>query len=50
VQLSASQRHDEQPLLKIEGANHFFDNHEQDVLDSVEAYVQKRSMGPKEGR
>ncbi len=38
------------PLLKIEGANHFFDNHEQDVLDSVEAYVQKRSMGPKEGR
>jgi alpha/beta superfamily hydrolase len=35
---------------KIEGANHFFDNHEADVLEAVEAYVQKRMTGPREGR
>ncbi|HUJ03244.1 MAG TPA: prolyl oligopeptidase family serine peptidase, partial [Rhizomicrobium sp.] len=29
---------------KIEGANHFFDNHEAEVLESVEAYVAK-AMG-----
>ena len=31
---------------KIEGANHFFDKHEGDVLESVEAYVSK-TMGVK---
>ena len=31
---------------KVEGANHFFDKHESDVLDSVEAYV-SRTMGVK---
>jgi alpha/beta superfamily hydrolase len=35
---------------KIEGANHFFDNHEADVLEAVEAYVHKRMTGPREGR
>ena len=29
---------------KIDGANHFFDKRESDVLESVEAYV-SRSMG-----
>ncbi len=29
---------------KIEGANHFFDKHEADVLEAVQAYVSK-SMG-----
>ncbi len=29
---------------KIEGANHFFDKHENEVLESVEAYVAK-AMG-----
>jgi alpha/beta superfamily hydrolase len=35
---------------KIDGANHFFDKHEADVLESVEAYASKMMSGPREGR
>ncbi|HEX4080601.1 MAG TPA: alpha/beta hydrolase [Rhizomicrobium sp.] len=35
---------------RIEGANHFFDRHESDVLDAVEAYASKVMSGPREGR
>jgi hypothetical protein len=35
---------------KVEDANHFFDNHEKDALDIVEAYVSKMMSGPREGR
>ena len=35
---------------KIDGANHFFDKHEADVVQTVEAYVSKMMSGPREGR
>jgi alpha/beta superfamily hydrolase len=35
---------------KVDGANHFFDNHEADVVDAVEAYVQRRMDNPDPGR
>ena len=35
---------------KIEGANHFFDNHEGDVVDAVEEYVRARMENPDPGR
>ena len=35
---------------KIDGANHFFDKHESDVLEAVEAYVSKIMSSPREGR
>ncbi|MGQ0741719.1 MAG: alpha/beta hydrolase [Alphaproteobacteria bacterium] len=35
---------------KIEGANHFFDNHESDVVDAVEEYVRQRMENPDAGR
>jgi len=35
---------------RIEGANHFFDRHESDVLEAVEAYISKVMSGPREGR
>jgi len=35
---------------KIEGANHFFDKHEQDVVDAVEEYSQRRMNDPNRGR
>ena len=35
---------------KIEGANHFFDRHESDVLEAVETYVSKVMSSPREGR
>src|SRR5215475_2304944 len=35
---------------KIEGANHFFDRHESDVLEAVEAYVSNMMSKPREGR
>jgi len=35
---------------KIDGANHFFDKHEAEVVTSVEAYVSKMMSGPREGR
>ena len=35
---------------KVEGANHFFDNHEGEVVDAVEEYVQRRMDNPDPGR
>ena len=35
---------------KIDGANHFFDRHEGDVLQTVEAYVSKVMSSPRERR
>ena len=35
---------------KVEGANHFFDSHEAEVVDAVEAYVQRRMDSPDPGR
>jgi hypothetical protein len=35
---------------KIEGANHFFDHHEADVVDAVEEYVRQRMENPDAGR
>jgi alpha/beta superfamily hydrolase len=35
---------------KVEGANHFFDNHEREVVDAVEEYVQRRMDNPDPGR
>ncbi|HEY4125275.1 MAG TPA: alpha/beta hydrolase, partial [Rhizomicrobium sp.] len=35
---------------KIEGANHFFDKHEQDVVEAVEDYSQRRMNDPNRGR
>ena len=34
---------------KIDGANHFFDSHQTDVLDIVEDYARRRMAAP-EGR
>ncbi len=35
---------------KVEGANHFFDNHAAEVVDAVEIYVQRRMENPDPGR
>ncbi|HEY3638216.1 MAG TPA: alpha/beta hydrolase, partial [Rhizomicrobium sp.] len=35
---------------KIEGANHFFDKYESDVLQVVDGYVSKTMSSPREGR
>ena len=35
---------------RIEGANHFFDKHEQDVVDAVREYSQRRMNDPNRGR
>ena len=35
---------------KIDGANHFFDKHEAEVVSTVEAYVSAKMSGPREGR
>ena len=35
---------------KIEGANHFFDNHEAEVVEAVKDYVERRTSGSHEGR
>jgi uncharacterized protein len=35
---------------KIDGANHFFDHHEAEVVDAVEAYVRNRMESPDPGR
>ena len=35
---------------KIEGANHFFDKHEADVVEIVKEYVSNRMNNPHEGR
>ncbi len=35
---------------KIEGANHFFDKHESDVVEAVEGYVKEMMSKPREGR
>ena len=35
---------------KIDGANHFFDKYEGDVLQAVEAYVSKVMSSPRERR
>ena len=35
---------------KIDGANHFFDKHEGDVVEAVEAYVHNMMSKPREGR
>jgi len=36
--------------VKIEGANHFFDNHQGEVLDVVEDYVKRRMASTDGGR
>jgi alpha/beta superfamily hydrolase len=36
--------------VKIEGANHFFDNHQPEVVDIVEDYVKKRMASTDGGR
>jgi alpha/beta superfamily hydrolase len=35
---------------KIDGANHFFDKHEADVVETVKAYVSDLMSRPREGR
>jgi len=35
---------------KIDGANHFFDKHEMEVVDAVEDYVKRRMENPEPGR
>ena len=35
---------------KIDGANHFFDKHEGEVVETVEAYVHNMMSKPREGR
>jgi hypothetical protein len=35
---------------KIEGANHFFDKHEPEVVEAVQEYVSNRMNNPHEGR
>jgi alpha/beta superfamily hydrolase len=35
---------------KVEGANHFFDKHESEVVDTVKEYVHNRMTLPHEGR
>ena len=35
---------------KIEGANHFFDKHETEVVETVETYVHDMMSKPREGR
>ena len=35
---------------KVEGANHFFDKHEAEVVESVKEYVSNRMNNPHEGR
>jgi alpha/beta superfamily hydrolase len=35
---------------KVEGANHFFDKHEPEVLQDVESYVSKVMSAPRERR
>jgi alpha/beta superfamily hydrolase len=35
---------------KIEGANHFFDKHEADVVETVKEYVSNMMSKPREGR
>ena len=35
---------------QIEGANHFFDKHEADVVETVKEYVSNRMNKPHEGR
>ncbi len=35
---------------KVEGANHFFDNHAAEVVGAVEIYVQRRMENPDPGR
>ena len=36
--------------VKIDGANHFFDNHQAEVLDVVEDYVKRRMASTDGGR
>jgi alpha/beta superfamily hydrolase len=35
---------------KIEGANHFFDKHEAEVVETVQTYVHDMMSKPREGR
>ncbi|MEJ0043516.1 MAG: hypothetical protein WDM81_15430 [Rhizomicrobium sp.] len=35
---------------KIEGANHFFDKKEAEVVEAVEGYVKEMMSKPREGR
>ncbi len=35
---------------KIDGANHFFDKHEADVVETVKEYVSNMMSKPREGR
>ena len=35
---------------KIDGANHFFDKHEADVVEAVKGYVSDLMSKPREGR
>jgi alpha/beta superfamily hydrolase len=35
---------------KIDGANHFFDKHEGEVVETVEHYVHNMMSKPREGR
>jgi alpha/beta superfamily hydrolase len=35
---------------KIDGANHFFDKHEADVVEAVKGYVSDLMSRPREGR